>query len=156
RVARQGSAAPRNQNGGEGKLRLKEITDKLELYDPIFPSQWHLFNSDSPRDDLNVTGLWLEGITGEGAVTAIVDDGLDMESKDPRTHSVPDGSSDSNDKGPARKPRGVADKHGTGCGGGGAGVRSGVCGVGVAYDARVAGIRILSAPVTDEDEAMAI
>jgi hypothetical protein len=31
---------------------------------------------------LNVTGLWKEGITGKGVVSALVDDGLDFESGD--------------------------------------------------------------------------
>jgi kexin len=31
---------------------------------------------------MNVTGLWEEGITGKGVISALVDDGLDYESED--------------------------------------------------------------------------
>jgi subtilisin family serine protease len=31
---------------------------------------------------MNVTGLWDMGITGNGVITALVDDGLDYESED--------------------------------------------------------------------------
>lgn len=151
-AARQGSS----DSSGEGKLRLKEIMDSLELYDPTFPQQWHLFNSEVLGNDLNVTGLWLEGITGEGAVTAIVDDGLDMESNDLKDNYFANGSWDFNEKSPEPLPRLFNDKHGTRCAGEVAAVRNDVCGVGVAYDSMVSGIRILSAPVTDEEEAAAI
>lgn len=140
----------------EGRLKLKEITDALELYDPTFPKQWHLFNPDLSGNDLNVTGLWLEGITGEGATTAIVDDGLDMDSNDLKDNYYAKGSYDFNEKTSEPRPRLFNDKHGTRCAGEVAAVRNDVCGVGVAYDSMVAGIRILSAPVTDEDEAAAI
>lgn len=33
-------------------------------------------------NDLNVTGVWSQGITGKGVAIAILDDGLDMDHKD--------------------------------------------------------------------------
>ena len=48
------------------------------------------------------------------------------------------------------------DHHGTRCAGQIAAVKNDVCGVGIAYKAKVAGIRILSGPITDVDEAAAL
>ena len=31
---------------------------------------------------MNVTGLWKEGLTGKGVISALIDDGLDYESDD--------------------------------------------------------------------------
>ncbi|WEW57678.1 pheromone processing endoprotease [Emydomyces testavorans] len=136
--------------------RQQEIAGQLQIQDPIFVNQWHLFNTEQPGHDLNLTGLWLDGITGNGSITAIVDDGLDMYSHDLKDNYFAEGSYDFNDKGKEPKPRLVDDKHGTRCAGEVAAVKNNICGLGVAYDGKVAGIRILSKPVTDEDEAAAI
>lgn len=136
--------------------RLKDVASTLSIEDPIFNDQWHILNTYEPGNDLNVTGLWLEGITGNGTISAIVDDGLDMYSNDLTDNYFAQGSYDFNDKGHEPKPRLSDDKHGTRCAGEIAAVRNDVCGVGIAYDSKVAGIRILSKPVSDEDEAAAI
>ncbi|KMU89515.1 KEX1 protease [Coccidioides immitis H538.4] len=147
---------PQSQGEISAIARQRELADKLSISDPIFVDQWHLFNTEQPGHDLNVTGLWLEGITGNGTVTAIVDDGLDMYSHDLKDNYFAEGSYDFNDKGKEPRPRLVDDKHGTRCAGEVAAVKNDICGVGVAYNGKVAGIRILSKPVTDEDEAAAI
>lgn len=48
------------------------------------------------------------------------------------------------------------DHHGTRCAGQIAAAKNNVCGVGIAYDSKVAGLRILSGPITDIDEAAAL
>jgi len=68
--------------------KLKHISDALDIRDPIFHEQWHLFNTVEKGHDVNVTGLWLEGITGRGSTVAIVDDGLDMYSDDLKDNYV--------------------------------------------------------------------
>jgi kexin len=67
-----------------------------------------------------------------------------------------EGSWDYNDPGPEPKPRLFDDKHGTRCAGEVAAAKNDICGVGVAYDAKVAGIRILSKQISDSDEAIAL
>jgi subtilisin family serine protease len=37
---------------------------------------------------MNVTGLWKEGVTGKGVISALVDDGLDYESDDLKPNFV--------------------------------------------------------------------
>ncbi|OJD21403.1 hypothetical protein ACJ73_07256 [Blastomyces percursus] len=154
--ARQSKPQAQEDEGYNATERLRDITSTLDIEDPIFADQWHLFNTVEVSHDLNVTGLWLEGITGEGAISAIVDDGLDMNSNDLMDNYFAEGSYDYNDKSPVPKPRLFDDKHGTRCAGEIAAVRNNVCGVGVAYDSKVSGIRILSKPVSDEDEAASI
>lgn len=138
------------------QARLKEIATSLKIDDPIFQEQWHLFNYIQKGVDVNVTGVWQNGITGVGVVTAIIDDGLDFTSNDLKPNYYANGSWDFNNPGPDPKPRLSDDRHGTRCAGEIGAARNDVCGVGMAYDSRIAGIRILSAPVTDEDEAVAL
>ncbi|KAJ5295977.1 hypothetical protein PENANT_c001G01883 [Penicillium antarcticum] len=128
----------------------------LGIKDPIFREQWHLINTVQPGHDINVTGVWLDGITGAGIATAVVDDGLDMDSKDLKPNYFAEGSFDFNEGAPEPRPRLYDDKHGTRCCGEIAAAKNDACGVGVAYDSKIAGIRILSKPIDDVDEAAAI
>jgi kexin len=132
------------------------LTKSLAIQDPIFNDQWHLYNPLQLGHDLNVSGVWLQNITGRGAKVVIVDDGLDMDSEDLKDNFYAEGSYDFNNKGPEPRPRLSDDRHGTRCAGEVAAVRNDVCGVGVAYDSKIGGIRILSEPITDADEALAM
>jgi kexin len=134
----------------------EEIARKLSIQDPIFAEQWHLFNSVELGHDVNVTGLWIEGITGQNATVVVVDDGLDMYSDDLKDNYFAEGSYDFNDHTDEPRPRLNDDKHGTRCAGEIAAVKNNVCGVGVAYNSKVGGLRILSKSISDEDEAVAI
>ena len=136
--------------------RQKSVAKALEINDPIFHEQWHLFNPVQVGHDVNVTDVWLQGITGKNATVAIVDDGLDMYSDDLKDNYYAAGSYDFNDKGPEPRPRLSDDKHGTRCAGEVSAVRNNVCGVGVAYDSKIAGLRILSKSISDADEAVAM
>lgn len=134
----------------------KNIIDTLGIHDPIFPDQWHLFNIQEAGNDLNVSGLWQEGITGKGSTVCIVDDGLDMDSDDLRDNYFREGSYDFNDHVKDPKPRLSDDKHGTRCAGEVAAAKNDACGVGVAWDSKISGVRILSGGITDADEAKAM
>jgi kexin len=136
--------------------RQSYVSKTLEILDPIFHEQWHLFNPREVGHDVNVTDVWLQGITGVNATVAIVDDGLDMYSDDLKDNYFAEGSYDFNDNTPEPKPRLDDDRHGTRCAGEVSAVRNNVCGVGVAYDSKIAGIRILSKMITDADEAVAM
>lgn len=146
---------PKRQ-AADAVLTQKRIASDLDIKDPLFNDQWHLFNTVQQGHDMNVTGVWLDGITGKGVVTAIIDDGLDLYSDDLKDNFFAAGSWDFNDNTDEPKPRLFDDKHGTRCAGEVAAVKNGVCGVGMAYDSKVAGIRILSKPIDDADEAAAI
>ncbi|SMQ51273.1 unnamed protein product [Zymoseptoria tritici ST99CH_1A5] len=133
-----------------------EIAANLSIADPIYQDQWHLHNHRELGHDINVTGVWQSGITGKGSRVCIVDDGLDMDSLDLKDNYFAKGSWDYNDPGPDPKPRLSDDHHGTRCAGEIAAARNDICGVGVAYDAKVSGVRILSKAISDVDEAEAL
>ena len=136
--------------------RQDAVARTLGILDPIFKEQWHLFNPIQLGHDVNVTEVWQQGITGFNATVAIVDDGLDMYSDDLKDNYFAEGSYDFNDNGLEPKPKLSDDRHGTRCAGEVSAVKNDVCGVGVAYTSRVAGIRILSKLITDADEAVAM
>lgn len=136
--------------------RQTEIMRDLEISDPIFTDQWHLFNTVQLGHDVNVTGVWQQGITGENVTVAIIDDGLDMYSNDLKQNYFAEGSWDFNEHDPEPKPELSDDKHGTRCAGEVAAARNDVCGVGVAYDSKISGIRILSGELSNADEAEAL
>jgi kexin len=136
--------------------RQKFVAKQLEINDPIFNEQWHLFNPVQVGHDVNVTDVWLQGVTGKNATVAIVDDGLDMYSDDLKDNYYAQGSYDFNDKTDEPRPRLSDDNHGTRCAGEVSAVKNNVCGVGVAYDSRIAGLRILSKLISDADEAVAM
>ncbi|AMD19453.1 HBR552Cp [Eremothecium sinecaudum] len=133
-----------------------DIKQKLSIEDPTFNRQWHLMNTLYPGFDLNVTGLWLNNITGKGVVVAVVDDGLDFEGDDLKDNFCAEGSWDFNDNTALPKPQLRDDTHGTRCAAEVAAARNNVCGVGVAYNSKVSGIRILSDDVTVEQEAASL
>lgn len=134
----------------------KTVMSTLGITDPIFTEQWHLMNTLQVGHDVNITGVWLQGITGKNATVAIVDDGLDMHSEDLIDNFYALGSYDFNDKQDLPEPRLSDDRHGTRCGGEVSAVKNNVCGVGAAWDSRIAGLRILSKMITDADEALAM
>nr|POE48337.1 kexin [Quercus suber] len=134
----------------------QRIAQELNIGDPIFQEQWHLYNHVQVGHDINVTGVWAQGITGKNSTVCIVDDGLDMDSDDLRDNYFAAGSYDFNDQVKDPKPRLSDDRHGTRCAGEVAAVRNNVCGVGVMYDGKVSGARILSKAISDADEAIAM
>ncbi|KAH7923465.1 hypothetical protein BV22DRAFT_1036240 [Leucogyrophana mollusca] len=132
------------------------IAARLGFVDPLFTKQWHIVNNDNPRHMMNVTGVWEMGITGTGVITSLVDDGLDYRSKDLADNFDAVDSYDFNDHTDLPTPKLSDDHHGTRCAGQIGAAKNDVCGVGLAYDSKVAGVRILSGPITDVDEAAAL
>lgn len=127
--------------------------------DPLYPNQWHLLNTGqnggTVGEDLNVMGAWDAGFDGTGVVVASVDDGVRHINPDLAPNYRPALSWDfvSNDADPS--PSG-SNNHGTGVAGVMAGADDGAaCGVGVAYNAGISGLRLLGAG-TDANEAAAL
>ncbi|TCD67278.1 pheromone processing endoprotease [Steccherinum ochraceum] len=142
--------------GANGLETAEAVAQRMQIADPEFTHQWHLVNNDYPQHMMNITGVWDMGITGHGVISAMVDDGLDYNSDDLAANFWAEGSHDYNDHTELPTPKLFDDHHGTRCAGQIAAVRNDVCGVGIAYDSKVAGIRILSGPISDIDEAAAL
>lgn len=152
----------------------------VDLYfnDPLWSDQWNLADRDVRGDSLrpglpiniNVYPAWASGITGAGVIIGIVDDGVQS------LHPEMVGSVQNDGGGGGSSPKYAndlswnfnqdtenaeptpQDKHGTAC----AGVASAMannakCGIGVAYNARVANLKILGSGWTsDAEEASAL
>uniref|UniRef100_A0A9L0SZM5 furin n=1 Tax=Equus caballus TaxID=9796 RepID=A0A9L0SZM5_HORSE len=129
-----------------------------EPTDPKFPQQWYL--SGITQRDLNVKDAWAQGYTGRGIVVSILDDGIEKNHPDLAGNYDPGASFDVNDQDPDPQPRYTQmndNRHGTRCAGEVAAVaNNGVCGVGVAYNARIGGVRMLDGEVTDAVEARSL
>ncbi len=73
---------PGDEDDSSAHPLAQPVIEKLDIRDPLFTQQWHLINEENPEHMMNVTQLWDMGITGNGVITALVDDGLDYESED--------------------------------------------------------------------------
>ncbi|XP_046890414.1 furin (paired basic amino acid cleaving enzyme) b isoform X1 [Hypomesus transpacificus] len=132
---------------------------KRDIYeapsDPKFSEQWYL--SSPSHQDLNTREAWAQGYTGRGVVVTILDDGIEKDHPDLAPNYDPDASYDVNDGDSDPQPRYTQrneNRHGTRCAGEvAASANNGVCGVGVAYNARIGGVRMLDGEVTDVVEA---
>uniref|UniRef100_A0A671Y1I7 Furin (paired basic amino acid cleaving enzyme) b n=1 Tax=Sparus aurata TaxID=8175 RepID=A0A671Y1I7_SPAAU len=123
--------------------------------DPDFPKQWYL--STPTHQDLNTRVAWAQGYTGRGVVVTILDDGIEKDHPDLINNYDPEASYDVNDGDADPQPRYTQrneNRHGTRCAGEvAAAANNGVCGVGVAYNAKIGGVRMLDGEVTDVVEA---
>lgn len=156
----------------ESRLKSRpEITDFYRLVplpiekrlfpnDPLFSRQWHLLNVGQVGgfvgEDINVTPAW-DQATGAGVDIAIVDDALQWQHPDLFAHYKPLLSWDFNDVDGDPSPTSATEGHGTNVAGVAAAVGNNFLGVtGVAFNAGLAGLRILGGPVTDQISADAL
>uniref|UniRef100_A0A2P2I154 furin n=1 Tax=Hirondellea gigas TaxID=1518452 RepID=A0A2P2I154_9CRUS len=131
---------------------------QLRFPDPLYRLQWYLEKGASGGYDMNVLPAWQKGYTGKGVVISILDDGIQHNHPDLAQNYDPLASTDINDNDPDPMPRDNGDnRHGTRCAGEVAAVAfNHYCGVGVAYNASIGGVRMLDGTVNDAVEARAI
>jgi proprotein convertase subtilisin/kexin type 5 len=130
----------------------------LMFSDPLFPKQWYFNRGARDGYDMNVAPVWKMGITGKSVVLTILDDGVQADHPDLIKNYDKKASWDinSNDDNPTPQDNGE-NKHGTRCAGEiAAEANNEYCGVGVAYDAKIGGVRMLDGTVTDDVEAQAL
>ncbi|KAI5117476.1 hypothetical protein M0805_007180 [Coniferiporia weirii] len=156
RVKRAGHEARTPQPVDWLGMKSSDIAEREGIADPAFGDQWHLVNDEFPEHMMNVAPVWDMGITGESVISAMVDDGLDFESDDLAANFDAANSYDFNLHVNLPKPVLFDDHHGTRCAGQIAAVKNDVCGIGIAHGSKVAGVRILSGPISDADEAAAL
>ncbi|UJR30244.1 hypothetical protein I4U23_017782 [Adineta vaga] len=146
--------------------KLGESSFKISFDDELFRKQWYLENEGqfkSPAShDMNVAPVWIAGYSGKNIVICIVDDGLDHPHPELVDRYRPDLSYDLNDlddpnHDPLPRTYDNQNNHGTECAGTAAAkANNELCGVGVAYNADIAGIRILDGRITTLLEARAL
>ncbi|XP_015432292.1 PREDICTED: neuroendocrine convertase 1-like [Dufourea novaeangliae] len=148
--------------------------DELFTYDPEDPSlmfndelwsqEWYLQDTRSnkalPKLDLNVLPLYRLGVSGRGVRIAVLDDGLEYTHDDLRNNYDPYISYDVNEGDDDPLPRyelSEMNGHGTRCAGEIAmEANNGKCGVGVAFEASIGGIKLLDGLVNDRVEGEAL
>ncbi|XP_010003627.1 PREDICTED: proprotein convertase subtilisin/kexin type 4 [Chaetura pelagica] len=139
------------------KRRTKRSANVVPT-DPWFHKQWYMNNDINP--DLNILTAWSKGYTGLGVVLTILDDGIEKDHPDLAANYDPLASYDFNSNDPDPQPRYDArdeNRHGTRCAGVvAAAANNRVCGAGVAYNAKVGGVRMLDGDITDVEEAQAL
>ncbi|KAL3883396.1 hypothetical protein ACJMK2_029664, partial [Sinanodonta woodiana] len=141
--------------------------DKAEEYsDPFYKDQWYLENYGQTGGkvgiDMNVVSVWKAGFTGKGIVVTVLDDGIDHSHPDLKKNYDPEASADLNDEtdvlnDPMPYTHNSSRGHGTRCAGViAAECNNNICGCGIAYNARIGGIRLIDGPVTGSMEAKAL
>ncbi|CAD5208442.1 unnamed protein product [Bursaphelenchus xylophilus] len=131
--------------------------------DPYWKDMWYLHRSDN-RDgtllDHNVKEAWDLGYTGRGVVVTILDDGLEHTHPDIEPNYDPRASYDVNEGDADPTPRYEytdENRHGTRCAGEVAAVyNNSLCIVGIAFNAKIGGIKMLDGEVTDAVEASSL
>ena len=131
--------------------------------DPEFNKMWYLHNTGQTGGpagvDINVVPVWQKGITGEGVVVAVVSDGLDHTHADLIMNYDSQASYDFNDMDADPMPRTTDPDNEEGTSTAGviaATANNSICGVGVAYNAKIGGIRMTDGQLTDAMEAAAL
>eukprot|EP00003_Mantamonas_plastica_P033813 TRINITY_DN9938_c0_g1_i4.p1 TRINITY_DN9938_c0_g1~~TRINITY_DN9938_c0_g1_i4.p1 ORF type:complete len:811 (+),score=225.05 TRINITY_DN9938_c0_g1_i4:292-2724(+) len=126
--------------------------------DPYFGNQWHLRNigqnGATPGIDVNVYPVWEDDIVGTNIVVGVVDDGVDIGQPDLSPNYQSSLSFDFNNVDNDPSPVKTTDNHGTACAGAAVAKDNSECGVGVAFRSGLAGLRLISDPVTDLQESL--
>ncbi|KAL5015232.1 hypothetical protein ScPMuIL_009502 [Solemya velum] len=150
----------------DGLSRKSEFGEDMGYNDEYYPDQWYIRNTGQsggvPGLDMNVVPAWKRGMTGKGVIVTIMDDGIDHEHPDLKNRYDQRASADFDDKydrmdDPMPDKRDKSNSHGTRCAGEvAAEADNGICGVGIAHECSIGGIRLLDGKVTDHMEAKAL
>jgi subtilisin family serine protease len=139
-------------------LLARQPAKRRILNDPLLDQQWHVRNDRTSSSgftiDANLPPAW-DFATGAGITIGIVDDGLQHSHPDLAASYRAAESYDFNGRdADPEAPAFFGDDHGTACAGvAGASGDNGLGVAGAAFQAGLAGLRLISQPVTDEEEA---
>nr|XP_033782752.1 proprotein convertase subtilisin/kexin type 5 isoform X1 [Geotrypetes seraphini] len=139
------------------------ISSFMFFNDPKWPSMWYMHCSDNVhrcQSDMNIVGAWRRGYTGKNVVVTILDDGIERTHPDLMQNYDSQASFDVNSDDFDPMPRYDAsneNKHGTRCAGEvAATANNSHCTVGIAFNAKIGGVRMLDGEVTDMVEAKSL
>ncbi|KJH51136.1 convertase P-domain protein [Dictyocaulus viviparus] len=130
----------------------------LPFPDPLYQEQWYLVGKAVGNYDMNVRAAWMLGYAGRNVSVSILDDGIQRNHPDLIANYDPLASADINDHDNDPTPQNNGDnKHGTRCAGEVAAIAgNNQCGVGVAFKAKIGGVRMLDGAVSDSVEAASL
>ncbi|XP_023327170.1 furin-like protease kpc-1 isoform X3 [Eurytemora carolleeae] len=136
---------------------INEITRK-RFSDKEWPSQWYL--NRGGELDMNVEEAWDLGYSGRGVTVTILDDGVEWKHPDLMGNYAGEASFDINENDLDPFPRYDlfdTNRHGTRCAGQIAAVaNNSFCTVGIAFNARIGGVKMLDGTITDAVEARSL
>ncbi|XP_034064301.1 proprotein convertase subtilisin/kexin type 6 [Gymnodraco acuticeps] len=149
------------------KPRVKRFAQSdpsfIHFNDPKWSNMWYIHCSDKNnqcRSEMNIQAAWQRGYTGKNVVVTILDDGIEWSHPDLAQNYDHLASYDVNGNDHDPTPRydfRNANVHGTRCAGEvAAAANNSHCIVGIAYNARIGGIRMLDGDVTDLVEAKSL
>ncbi|XP_057186302.1 proprotein convertase subtilisin/kexin type 6 isoform X2 [Triplophysa rosa] len=147
------------------KSRVKRHTrsNHFQFNDPKWSNMWYTHCSDKNnrcRSEMNILAAWQRGYTGRNVVVTILDDGIERSHPDLAQNYDQLASYDVNGNDYDPTPRydsSNENKHGTRCAGEvAAAANNSHCIVGIAYNARIGGVRMLDGDVTDVVEAKSL
>ncbi|KAL4717118.1 hypothetical protein ACJJTC_017005 [Scirpophaga incertulas] len=144
--------------------RNANVRRKPLFNDELWGHEWYLQDTRTvhnlPRLDLNVLPVYSMGYNGSGVRVSVLDDGIEYNHTDLQANYDAEISWDCNDNDPDPQPRYEKlnkNSHGTRCAGEIAMMANNrKCGVGVAWGARIGGVRMLDGRITDRVEGEAI
>ncbi|CAL8074020.1 unnamed protein product [Calicophoron daubneyi] len=145
------------------KVRVKRDV-QFSVNDPHWPNMWYLNRGGPGGLDMNVRAAWAKGYVGQDVVVTILDDGLEKDHADLKENYDPFASYDVNENDKNPEPRypvndksAASNRHGTRCAGTVAAVaNNSICGLGIAYRARIGGVRMLDGDVSDAMESRSL
>ena len=136
--------------------------EDLMFNDELWDHQWYLHDTrylttSLPDISLHVEPVWRSGLTGVGVKVVVIDDGIEHSHPDLRQNYDPQLSHDFNSDDADPSPADLTNSHGTRCAGEIAMLADNhLCGVGVAYNATIGGIRMLDGKISDTIEGLAL
>ncbi|KAK6029261.1 convertase P-domain protein [Ostertagia ostertagi] len=151
RLSKRNSSNSRSVSPSRGspKRRRQAVREipHLPFPDPLYQDQWYLVGKAVGNYDMNVREAWLLGYAGRN-----------VDHPDLVTNYDPLASTDINDHDDDPTPQNNGDnKHGTRCAGEVAAIAgNNYCGVGVAFKAKIGGVRMLDGAVSDSVEAASL
>ncbi|XP_073723703.1 proprotein convertase subtilisin/kexin type 5b isoform X1 [Misgurnus anguillicaudatus] len=149
----------------QSSLAQSSLAQSNSIYfnDAKWSSMWYIHCNDNIHNcqsDMNVMGAWKRGYTGKDVVVTILDDGIERNHPDLIQNYDNEASYDVNGNDMDPMPRYDAsneNKHGTRCAGEvAASANNSQCIVGIAYNAKIGGVRMLDGDVTDMVEAKSL
>uniref|UniRef100_A0AAY4E632 P/Homo B domain-containing protein n=1 Tax=Denticeps clupeoides TaxID=299321 RepID=A0AAY4E632_9TELE len=145
------------------KRHARNDPNFIHFNDPKWSNMWYIHCGDKNnrcRSEMNILSAWQRGYSGRNVVITILDDGIERNHPDLAQNFDQLASYDVNGNDHDPTPRydsSNENKHGTRCAGEVAAVANNShCIVGIAFNARIGGIRMLDGDVTDVVEAKSL